>query len=172
MSDTLTLTGLVATPPNPITTGDGLSITSFRLASNQRRYDRAQQKWVDGVTNWYTVTTFRQLAVNVAASVQKGQRVVVTGRLKVRDWSTDDKKGTSIELDADALGHDLTWGTAIFTRSATAAVADDDAAETGEGSAEDSYTPADGSPAEAPDAQNDDAVVTREEEAVPVSTPF
>ena len=111
MSDTLTLTGLVATPPNPITTGDGLSITSFRLASNQRRYDRAQQKWVDGVTNWYTVTTFRQLAVNVAASVQKGQRVVVTGRLKVRDWSTDDKKGTSIELDADALGHDLTWGT-------------------------------------------------------------
>ncbi|HEV7741700.1 MAG TPA: single-stranded DNA-binding protein, partial [Pseudolysinimonas sp.] len=118
-----------------LVTGDGLSITSFRLASNQRRYDRAQQKWVDGITNWYTVTTFRQLATNVIASVHKGQRIVVTGRLKVRDWSTDDKKGTSIELDAEALGHDLSWGTATFTRSAAAAVAEEDELATGEAAA-------------------------------------
>ena len=172
MSDTLTLTGLVATQPTHLVTGDGLSITSFRLASNQRRYDRAQQKWVDGITNWYTVTTFRQLATNVIASVHKGQRIVVTGRLKVRDWSTEEKKGTSIELDADALGHDLSWGTATFTRSAAAAVADDEAAEAAEGTAADSFIPVEQAAAETDEAEGDDAAVTREQEAVAVSTPF
>ncbi len=48
MSDTITLTGLVATTPRHLVTSTGLPITTFRLASTQRRYDRAQQKWVDG----------------------------------------------------------------------------------------------------------------------------
>jgi single-strand DNA-binding protein len=125
MTDTITVTGVVATPPNHIVTSAGLPITSFRLASTQRRYDRAQQKWVDGDTNWYTVTCFRQLATNVVGSVAKGQRVVVTGRLRVRDWKTDEKAGTNIEVDADALGHDLAWGTAVFTRSVSSSVAHD-----------------------------------------------
>jgi single-strand DNA-binding protein len=47
MSDTITLTGLVATPPKHIVTSEGLQITSFRLASTQRRYDKTQQSWVD-----------------------------------------------------------------------------------------------------------------------------
>jgi hypothetical protein len=51
MSDTITLTGIVATLPRAITTGEGLAITSFRLASSQRRFDRAQERWVDGETN-------------------------------------------------------------------------------------------------------------------------
>ncbi len=75
MTDTISLTGLVATTPKHVVTATGLSITSFRFASTQRRYDRGEQKWVDGDTNWYTVATFRQLAINVVASVQKGQRV-------------------------------------------------------------------------------------------------
>ena len=79
MTDTISLTGLVATTPKHVVTATGLTITSFRFASTQRRYDRAEQKWVDGDTNWYTVATFRQLATNVVASVQKGQRVIVTG---------------------------------------------------------------------------------------------
>jgi len=127
MTDTLTLTGLVATPPKHITTASGLAITSFRLASNQRRFDRTKGEWVDLETNWYTVTTFRQLAKNVVLSVQKGQRVVVTGRLRVREWTNEEKatKGTNVELDADALGHDLSWGTASFTRTAVATVPDE-----------------------------------------------
>jgi single-strand DNA-binding protein len=128
MTDTISLTGLVATTPKHIVTGTGLSITSFRFASTQRRYDRGEQKWVDGDTNWYTVATFRQLAINVATSVQKGQRVLVTGRLRVRDWATDDKHGTNVEIDADAVGHDLSWGTTVFTRSTTTNVAEADAA--------------------------------------------
>jgi len=128
MTDTITLTGLVATMPKHVVTSDGLSITNFRLASTQRRYDRTQQKWIDGDTNWYTVTSFRQLATNVITSVQKGQRVLVTGRLRIRDWATDEKRGTNVEVDADAIGHDLTWGTAVFTRSTATAVAEADAA--------------------------------------------
>lgn len=123
MSDTITLTGLVATPPKHIVTNEGLQITSFRLASTQRRFDRTEQKWVDADTNWYTVTAFRALAANAIGSILKGQRVVVTGRLKVRDWQTDEKTGTTIEVDADALGHDLTFGTSQFTRTPSAASA-------------------------------------------------
>ncbi|MEJ1230104.1 MAG: single-stranded DNA-binding protein [Galbitalea sp.] len=117
MSDLITLIGLVATSPNAITTAEGLAITSFRLASNQRKFDRAQDKWVDGDTNWYTVTAFRQLATNAAVSVKKGDRVVVTGRLRIRDWENGAKRGTNVDVEADALGHDLAWGTAAFSRS-------------------------------------------------------
>ena len=102
-----------------------MPITSFRLASTQRRYDRGAQKWIDGETNWYTVTAFRQLAVNVVGSVNKGQRVVVNGKLRVRDWESGDRAGTTVEIDADALGHDLAWGTSVFTRSVASTVAND-----------------------------------------------
>ncbi len=126
MTDTISLTGLVATTPKHIVTANGLSITSFRFASTQRRYDRGEQKWVDGDTNWYSVSAFRQLAINVATSVQKGQRVVITGRLRVREWSTDAGHGINVEIDADAVGHDLSWGTTVFTRSTATAVAEAD----------------------------------------------
>ena len=125
MTDSITLTGLVATTPRHLVTSEGLPITSFRLASTQRRYDRGSQKWIDGETNWYTVTAFRQLAVNVVGSVNKGQRVVVSGKLRVRDWESGDRAGTTVEVDADALGHDLAWGTSVFTRSVSSTVAND-----------------------------------------------
>ena len=63
MTDTITLTGFVATVPNHLVTGEGLPITSFRLASTHRRFDRSRNLWVDNGTNWYTVTSFRQLAL-------------------------------------------------------------------------------------------------------------
>ncbi|MCU1534200.1 MAG: single-stranded DNA-binding protein [Glaciihabitans sp.] len=121
MPDIITLTGLVATQPRVLTTGEGLAITSFRLASTQRRFDRAKQKWVDGDTNWYTITAFRQLAANAGVSVKKGERVLVTGRLHFREWESGERKGTTMEVEADALGHDLSWGTASFSRSIAAA---------------------------------------------------
>ena len=137
MTDTITLTGLVATNPRHIVTSEGLTITSFRLASNQRRFDRGQNAWIDGDTNWYTVTAFRQLGTHVATSLEKGQRVIVAGRVRIRDWETEEKSGTSIEIDAEAIGHDLTWGRATFTRSVIAkSTTRDDASEaSGGGSA-------------------------------------
>lgn len=117
MSETISVQGLVATTPRHLVTQDGLPITSFRMASTHRRFDRTTKKWVDGETNWYTITAFRQLAINVAGSVSKGERVVVSGKLRVRDWDNGERAGTSVEIEAEAIGHDLTWGTSTFTRT-------------------------------------------------------
>jgi single-strand DNA-binding protein len=129
MSDIITLTGLIATTPRHLTTAEKLPITSFRLASTQRRYDRSKEQWIDGDTNWYTITTFRQLALNAANSLKKGERVVVTGRLRIREWQTEEKTGTTVDIEADALGHDLSWGRADFTRSVSTTPVDAPAVE-------------------------------------------
>lgn len=117
MSETISVTGLVATTPRHLVTQDGLPITSFRLASSHRRFDRAQNKWVDGETNWFTVSAFRQLATNAAGSINKGDRILVSGKLKIRDWDNGERAGTSVEIEAESLGHDLVWGSSAFTRT-------------------------------------------------------
>ena len=124
MSETITVSGLVATTPRHLVTQDGLPITSFRLASSQRRFDRSQNRWIDGDTNWYTVTGFRQLAINAAGSISKGDRILVGGKLRVRDWDNGERAGTSVEIEADSLGHDLTWGSSVFTRTVLVREAD------------------------------------------------
>ncbi len=116
MPDLITVTGVVATTPRHVTTNSGLEITSFRLASTQRRYDRDQKKWVDGETNWYSVSGFRHLALNLVGSLQVGHPLVVSGRLRIRTWDNGERTGTSVEIEADAVGHDLARGTAVFTR--------------------------------------------------------
>lgn len=117
MAENITVAGLVATTPRHLVTAEGLPITSFRLATSSRRFDRALSKWVDGETNWYTITAFKQLAINAAGSINKGDRIMVQGILRVRDWDNGERAGTSVELEAEAIGHDLTWGTSVFTRT-------------------------------------------------------
>ena len=117
MTDTITLRGLVATTPRHIVTSDGLPITSFRLASTTRRFDRTENRWLDGETNWYTITAFRQLAVNAAQSISKGQRIILTGVVRIREWESDERTGTNVEVESESMGHDLAWGTAAFSRS-------------------------------------------------------
>lgn len=132
MTDTVTITGNVGTEPEKKRTGDGVAITSFRLASPQRRFDRAAGTWVDTGTNWYSVSAFRRLGDHAFESLRKGNPVVVTGRLRIRDWDNGTKKGTDVEIDADAIGHDLRWGTSVYTKVAgptTPEVAPDGAAD-------------------------------------------
>ena len=129
MTDSITLTGLVATTPRHLTTTEGLAITSFRLASSQRRFDRGANRWVDGETNWYTISSFRSLADNTATSISKGDRVIVSGKLRIRDWENTDRSGTTVEVEAETLGHDLCWGISTYTRNSSSsevAVAEDD----------------------------------------------
>jgi len=113
----ITVQGLIATTPRHIKTQDGLDITSFRLASSQRRYDQNQRRWIDGETNWYTITAVKSLAVNAHASVNKGDRIIVSGNLRIRDWDNGERAGTSVEVEANAIGHDLSWGNSVFTRT-------------------------------------------------------
>jgi single-strand DNA-binding protein len=124
MTDNITITGVVGTDPHHHVTGQGLPITSFRLASTRRYFDRAKGSWEDGETNWYTVSAFRQLASNASQSIRKGERVVVSGRLRLRAWETGEKSGTAVEIEADAIGHDLAWGVTSYTKVRSARPAD------------------------------------------------
>lgn len=117
MSEIITVSGLVATTPRHLVTQEGLPITSFRLASSSRRFDKKKNSWMDGETNWFTITCFRQLAINSAASINKGERVVLSGKLRIRDWDNGERTGTSVEVEAESLGHDLSWGTSVFSRT-------------------------------------------------------
>ncbi|SKB01237.1 single-strand DNA-binding protein [Agreia bicolorata] len=116
MTDIVTLAGVVATKPENVRTSTGLTVTNFRLASSQRRFDRATSTWIEGDTNWYTVNAYRWMANNVANSLEIGNHVVLTGRLRVRNWTSGDKRGTAIEVDVDSIGHDLAFGVSHFTR--------------------------------------------------------
>ncbi|WP_353814276.1 single-stranded DNA-binding protein [Agromyces sp. SYSU T00266] len=124
MSDLVTITGVIGSDPRHTVTATDLPITSFRLASTRRFFDRASGAWTDGETNWYTVSSFRQLALNTARSLRKGERVVVHGRLRVRAWETGERSGTAIEIDADAIGHDLSWGVAVYSKTSAARLVD------------------------------------------------
>ena len=121
MSDTITVTGNIATEPEHKRTPAGVAITTFRLASGQRRYDREAGAWIDSGTNWYTISTFRGLAEHTFSSLHKGDRVILTGRLRLRDWDTGSRKGTTAEIDAEAIGHDLLWGTTHFEKDGPSA---------------------------------------------------
>jgi single-strand DNA-binding protein len=117
MNDIITtVVGNAVTDVSLRTTTTGASVASFRLASNSRRFDKATKSWVDQESSYLSITAWAQLAENVALSVHKGQSVVVTGKLKVRQWQDGDKSGTAVEIDAQAIGHDLNRGTSDFTK--------------------------------------------------------
>jgi single-strand DNA-binding protein len=113
----VTLWGNIATDPKRMTTNGGVSILKFRLACTASRRDPQTGEFTDGLTSWYSVACWRDLADNAAGSLAKGDPVVVYGKQVVRDWETDDgKKGTDVSIDAMSVGHDLRRGQAKFTR--------------------------------------------------------
>ncbi|SIT73473.1 single-stranded DNA-binding protein [Microbacterium sp. RU33B] len=116
MSDTITVIGNIAGDPEHRQTAAGIAVTTFRVASSQRRFDRATGQWVEAHTNWYSVSAFRSLAQHAFRSLRKGDRVVLTGKLRVRNWDNGTARGTAVEIDADAIGHDLLWGTTTFEK--------------------------------------------------------
>lgn len=93
----------------------------FRFAASARRFDRRNEVWTDGPTSFYTVWAWRSLAANLAASVAVGEPLVVHGRLRVREEEREGQRRTSVEIEAVAVGHDLTRGTAAFRRVVKAA---------------------------------------------------
>lgn len=114
---TMTVTGWVATDPRHVVGPTGTRLTSFRLASTSRYFDRDKGVWTDGNTEWFTVRTFRNAAITVMNSIEKGQPVVVQGRLRTHQWDADAGTRTDLIIDAVSIGHDLTKGIASFTRA-------------------------------------------------------
>ncbi|KAM9862697.1 Single-stranded DNA-binding protein [Leucobacter sp. BZR 635] len=129
MSQQFSAVGQIATTPKLFTPAGGAEFCTFRLASAARRYDAAKQEWIDGDTNWFTVNTFRSLATHAKISLEKGDRIVVTGKLRVRQWTAEAKSGTSVEIDAEGIGHDLRFGSSRFAKMPGAMPRDAGAAE-------------------------------------------
>jgi single-strand DNA-binding protein len=117
MTDTISITGFIATDPRETTTEKGLSIASFRIASAGRRFNSNSGQWEDTQPNWYTVNCFRKLAEHASQSLVKGDRVIVRGRIRIRDWDNGERSGTAVEIDAESIGHDLAFGISSFERT-------------------------------------------------------
>ncbi|MFV0433246.1 MAG: single-stranded DNA-binding protein [Leucobacter sp.] len=119
MSNQISIVGTIATDPRYSAAESRVPYCTFRVASNERRFHREKNEWIDCGTNWYTINSFRSLAEHAKDSFSKGDRVIVNGRLRIRQWESKEKSGTSVEIDADALGHDVRWGVSRFTKQRT-----------------------------------------------------
>jgi single-strand DNA-binding protein len=112
----MTIVGNVISDPRQRRTAEGTKVVSFRMASNERRYDKAADQWVDGDHLYVTVTCWRRLAAGVAASLVKGDPVMVRGRLYTRDYEVEGQRRYSTEVEAASVGPDLARCTADVQR--------------------------------------------------------
>lgn len=110
-----TLVGNVGSDPDMKFLPSGVAVCNFSLGATPRVKDG--DRWVDGETMWVRCAAWRQLAEGVAESITRGTRVIVTGRLKVRSFEQDGVKRTSIEMDVDAMGPELTFATAKVSKA-------------------------------------------------------
>lgn len=112
-----TLVGNATADPLERTQGDGSLTAILRLAVTGRYFDQEKNAFQDRKTEFVSVFARRSLARNVLRSVSKGQPLIVTGRLGSSEWSGDDGSPRhSLTLQAESIGHDLTFGTARFTK--------------------------------------------------------
>jgi single-strand DNA-binding protein len=116
------LVGYVATEPQfKKVTGD-ISSAKLRVAYTTRRLNRETGEWVDGATSFVSVQCWRGLADNVTKSLRKGEPVLVMGRLHIRRYDdTEGRPRTGVEVEATAVGHDLSRGVSNFSRTFRAA---------------------------------------------------
>lgn len=132
MTDTITVRGFAGNTPEIRYAESGKEVTTLRLGSTPRWRNVHTGEWSSGSTNWYTVAAFGRLADNVAASIRKGDPVVVVGRPKVRDWENQDGvTGTDMEISAQCLAHDLTFGRTAFTKVSASASRTTESGESG-----------------------------------------
>lgn len=112
-----TIMGNATADPTEHKQGDGSITAKVRVAVTGRYYDSTAQDFSDRKTEFVTVFARRGLARNVLASVHRGQPLVVTGRLHTSEWTGEDSTTRhSLTLQAEAIGHDLTFGTSVYTR--------------------------------------------------------
>ncbi|MDG4822137.1 single-stranded DNA-binding protein [Asanoa sp. WMMD1127] len=110
---TITVIGNLTDDPELRFTPSGAAVAKFRVASTPRIMDRQTNEWKDGEPLFLSCTVWRQAAENVAESLQRGARVIVSGRLKQRSYETrEGEKRTVIELEVDEIGPSLRYATA------------------------------------------------------------
>lgn len=115
--NTVTIVGNVTREPELRYTPNGQSNAKFGVAVNRRWMNRQTNEWEER-TSFFNVVCWREMAENVAESIAKGARVVITGRLEQRSWETEQgEKRTVVEIVADEVGPSLRWATAKVERN-------------------------------------------------------
>ena len=118
----ITVIGNLTDDPELKFTPSGAAVANFTVASTPRTFDKQTNEWKDGDALFLRCAAWRQLAENVAESLQKGQRVIVTGALRVRQYERQDgSKGTSVEMNVDEVGPSLRFATAKVTKATRSA---------------------------------------------------
>jgi len=114
----ITIIGNITADPELRFTPSGAAVANFTVASTPRQFDRTSNEWKDGETLFMRCSVWRDAAENVAESLQRGTRVLVSGRLKSRSYETKEgEKRTVIELDVDEVGPSLKYATAKVNRT-------------------------------------------------------
>lgn len=120
----ITVIGWLAADPRYVATSTGTPLMSLRVGSTPRRFDRESGQWQDMESTFLTVNCWRGLAENVNASdMKRGDPVIVTGRLRIREYLKDEQIRFSAVVEATTIGHDLTRGSAQFRRMRRGGVA-------------------------------------------------
>jgi len=119
---TITMIGNLVDDPELRFTPSGAAVAKFRVASTPRYLDKATNEWKDGESLFLQCQIWRQAAENVAESLTKGMRVILSGRLKQRSYETKEgEKRTVFEVEVDEVGPSLRNATAKVTRTQRAA---------------------------------------------------
>ena len=106
----ITLTGNATSAAELRFTQSGAAVANVTVAVTPR--EKSGDQWVDGQPAFYRVAAWRDMAENVAESVQKGDRVTIVGRLKPREYEHNGEKRTSLDVDADSVALDLRFRSA------------------------------------------------------------
>jgi single-strand DNA-binding protein len=116
-STQVTVVGRVVTDIRTRVTPSGDKVASFRIACQERRYDKAQDLWVDGDRMYMSVSCWRNVADHVEASLSQGDQVIAMGHLKLHEYtSKEGERRTDMEVNARSIGPDLALHTAMVTR--------------------------------------------------------
>jgi single-strand DNA-binding protein len=117
LTNTLIVVGNLTHDPELRFTSSGLAVCAFTIASNQKRYDKETQQWVDGSVAFVDCEAWRIMAENIVESLVKGTSVIAAGTLKTESWEDNDgNKRSRTKLVVDAVGPNLNWHTATVNR--------------------------------------------------------
>lgn len=115
---TMVVYGNLTADPELRFTPSGQAVANFTVASTERKYDKQAGDWVEGDTVFLRCTVWGKVAENVTETLTKGQRVILAGTLRVRQYDLKDGgKGTSVECNVEEIGPSLKWATAKVARA-------------------------------------------------------
>lgn len=114
----ITVVGNLTADPELRFTPSGAAVANFTVASTPRTFDKQSNEWKDGEALFLNCSVWRQAAENAAESLQRGMRVIVSGRLKARSYETrEGEKRTVFEIDVEEVGPSLKYATAKVTKT-------------------------------------------------------